>query len=91
MNVANARVDIFGGTPVVNEFTFQELLLTDGTLRFKQFDSYTEEWAEFVYKHRDRRILFILQKVENLTPFIVFCPERLCKQTGCTTDQIRTE
>jgi hypothetical protein len=51
--VANARVDIFGGMPIVYEFDFEDRLLTDGTLRFKSFDSYTEEWANFVYKHRD--------------------------------------
>ena len=53
MNVANARVDIFGGEPIINTFHFEEDLLVDGTLSFKSFDGYTEEWADFVYKHRD--------------------------------------
>lgn len=53
MDVANARVDIFGGVPVVNEFLFDEARLSDGTLSFRSFDSYTEEWADFVYQHRD--------------------------------------
>ena len=53
MDVANARVDIFGGVPVVNEFLFDETRLSDGTLSFRSFDSYTEEWADFVYQHRD--------------------------------------
>ena len=53
MDVANARVDIFGGEPVVNEFHFDETLLSDGTFSFKSFDAYTEEWADFVYQHRD--------------------------------------
>ena len=53
MGVANARVDIFGGEPVINEFLFDEALLSDGTLSFKSFDAYTEEWADFVYQHRD--------------------------------------
>ena len=53
MDVANARVDIFGGEPVINEFLFDEALLSDGTLSFKSFDAYTEEWADFVYQHRD--------------------------------------
>ena len=52
-DVANARVDIFGGVPVVNEFLFDETRLSDGTLSFRSFDSYTEEWADFVYQHRD--------------------------------------
>lgn len=53
IDVANARVDIFGGEPVVNEFRFEEALLSDGTLSFRSFDAYTEEWADFVYQHRD--------------------------------------
>lgn len=53
MDVADARVDIFGGEPVVNTFIFDEIHMTDGSLRFKSFDGYTEEWADFIYKHRD--------------------------------------
>ena len=52
-DVALARVDIFGGEPVVNEYHFDESLLADGTLSYKSFDSYTEDWADFIYKHRD--------------------------------------
>jgi hypothetical protein len=52
-DVANARVDIFGGEPVVNEFHFDESLLSNGKLSFKSFDAYTEGWADFVYQHRD--------------------------------------
>jgi hypothetical protein len=52
-DVALARVDIFGGEPVVNEYHFDETLLADGTLSYKSFDSYTEDWADFIYKHRD--------------------------------------
>lgn len=52
-DLALARVDIFGGEPVVNAFTFQEKLLRDGTLAFRSFDGYTEEWADFIYRHRD--------------------------------------
>ena len=51
--VALARVDIFGGEPIVNAYQFDEQLLKDGTLSFKSFDGYTEEWADFVYQHRD--------------------------------------
>ncbi len=52
-DVASARVDIFGGEPVVNTFSFDENVLTDGTLTYKSFDGYTEEWADFIYQHRD--------------------------------------
>lgn len=53
MVVANARVDILGGEPVVNEFLFDETMLSDGTLSFRTFDAYTVEWADFIYQHRD--------------------------------------
>lgn len=53
LEVANARVDILGGTPVVNVFCFDEKLLTDGTLSYKRFDDYTDEWGDFIYLHRD--------------------------------------
>ena len=51
--MALARVDIFGGKPVVNEYLFDESLLANGTLSYKSFDSYNEDWAGFIYKHRD--------------------------------------
>ena len=53
MDVALARVDIFGGEPMVNAYNFDEKLLSDGTLTFKSFDGYTDEWGDFVYMHRD--------------------------------------
>lgn len=56
-NVANARVDIFGGVPIVNAYSFNKELLYDGTLHFKSFDAYTEEWADFIYKHRDETLV----------------------------------
>ena len=57
LEIANARVDIFGGNPEVNIYCFDESLLNDGTLRFKSFDGYTEEWADFIYQHRDETIV----------------------------------
>ena len=52
-DIADARVDFLGGEPVINSFCFDETLLVDGTLTFKSFESYTQEWAEFIYTHRD--------------------------------------
>lgn len=57
MDVALARVDLFGGDSVVNTFRFDENLLTDGTVTFKSFDAYTEEWADFIFLHRDETII----------------------------------
>ena len=57
IDVANARVDIYGGNPVINIYQFDEQLLKEGALSYKSFDGYTEEWADFVYQHRDETIV----------------------------------
>ena len=55
--LAEARVDIFGGEPILNKFSFDETTLNDGTLRFKSFNAYNEDWADFIYLHRDETIV----------------------------------
>ena len=42
-------------TPVVSTFEFDETAMTDGSLKVKRFETYTEEWAEFVLRNRDRK------------------------------------
>lgn len=44
-----------GQTPVVSSFQFDESFMTDGSLKVKCFETYTEEWAEFVLRNRDRK------------------------------------
>lgn len=41
-----------GGTPVLNAYEIDERVLKDGTLKVKEFDSYSKEWAEFVFANR---------------------------------------
>lgn len=41
--------------PIVSTFEFEETALTNGSLKIKKFETYTEEWAEFVLKNRDRK------------------------------------
>lgn len=41
--------------PVVSTFEFRESAMTDGSLCVRHFDTYTEEWAEFVLHNRDRK------------------------------------
>jgi len=55
--VANARVSLFGGEPVVNEFEFDESLVENGLLSFRHFDSYSEGWADFIFQHRDDTVV----------------------------------
>lgn len=57
MEMALAKVDIFGGEPVINAYNFNEELLVNRSLSFKTFDGHTEEWADFVYQHRDETIV----------------------------------
>ncbi|MBP5456634.1 MAG: DUF3990 domain-containing protein [Paludibacteraceae bacterium] len=50
--LAEQRALFFGGTPIVNEYFFDESILTDDSLNVKIFDDYSVEWAEFVVKNR---------------------------------------
>lgn len=44
------------GEAVVNEFDFDESVLSSGELSVKVFDDYSEEWAEFVLTNRNNKI-----------------------------------
>lgn len=44
-----------GQTPIVSTFEFDDSVMTDGSLKVKRFETYTEEWAEFVLRNRDRK------------------------------------
>lgn len=41
--------------PVVSAFEFDEMAMINGSLSVKRFETYTEEWAEFVLRNRDRK------------------------------------
>ncbi|MCQ2360393.1 MAG: DUF3990 domain-containing protein [Paludibacteraceae bacterium] len=41
--------------PIVTTFEFNENVLSDGSLKIKKFETYSEEWAKFVLKNRDRK------------------------------------
>lgn len=51
--MAESKVAFLGGEPIVTEFEFDENILTSGQLKFKTFESYSEEWAKFVYDNRE--------------------------------------
>lgn len=55
--MAQRVVERFGAgqTPVVSTFEFDDSVMTDGSLKVKRFETYTEEWAEFVMRNRDRK------------------------------------
>ena len=49
--IAENRVKFFGGEIVIQKYGFDESLL-DNYLLFRKFDSYTKDWAEFIYSNR---------------------------------------
>lgn len=51
VEMAQFKVETFGGDVVVNSFEFDESSLD--TLKFLCFESYTEEWAKFVLANRN--------------------------------------
>lgn len=44
-----------GGEPVINEYLFDESLLSAGELRVLTFDGYTREWADFIFLNRNNK------------------------------------
>lgn len=39
----------------INTYDFDERLLTDGTLKVRRFDSYSKDWAEFIFANRQSK------------------------------------
>lgn len=56
--LASFRALTLGGSPVVTTFEFDESLLTDGSLKYLQFEHYSEEWARFVFENRKNAFTF---------------------------------
>lgn len=50
---------LFGGVPVIQRYAFDEKLSYDAGLRVLKFDTPSTEWAEFIFKNRNREIGFI--------------------------------
>lgn len=46
-------VDRFGGKPIITSFEFDETILHNKQFQVKTFDSYSREWAEFIFSNRD--------------------------------------
>ncbi len=52
--MANRTASIYGGSPVVTIFDFDEFAFNDETLSIKHFNEPNEEWALFVMNNRSR-------------------------------------
>jgi hypothetical protein len=55
LRMGELKVSIEGGEPVLNTYLFDERLLVSGELKVKTFDSYTREWAEFIFLNRNSK------------------------------------
>lgn len=56
--LAAKKSRLFGGYPVIQEYEFDESILTDKELKILMFASPTTEWADFVFKNRNRNANF---------------------------------
>ena len=52
--LAEKRTLVFGGTPVVQRYEFDEHALSASGVNVLRFDTVCAEWAEFIYKNRSR-------------------------------------
>lgn len=52
MRLAEYKAFQIGGAPIINTYDFDENLLKDGSLKVKEFDGYTKDWAEFIFANR---------------------------------------
>lgn len=53
--IANTRCSFSSGSPIINEYYFDESFLTSSNLKVKIFKEYSKEWAEFIILNRDER------------------------------------
>lgn len=56
--LAAKKSRLFGGYPVIQEYEFDESILTDKELKILMFASPTTEWADFIFKNRNRNANF---------------------------------
>lgn len=56
--LAAKKSRLFGGYPVIQEYEFNEAMLVSADLRVMKFDAPTTEWAEFIFKNRNRECNF---------------------------------
>ncbi len=52
--LAAKKSRLFGGYPIIQEYEFEESLLSGTDLKVLKFDKPSAEWAEFIFKNRNR-------------------------------------
>lgn len=56
--LASKKARLFGGFPIIQEYEFDESMLNDSNLKVLGFDAPTQEWAEFIFKNRNKALNF---------------------------------
>ncbi len=56
--LAQKKSKLFGGEAIVLEYEFDESVLDSSEMKIKKFNLPTTEWAEFIYKNRNRESKF---------------------------------
>lgn len=51
--MAKFKTSIFGGSAIVTIFEFDVLGLDSSNLKIRRFDSYSEEWLDFIISNRE--------------------------------------
>lgn len=52
--LAAKKSRLFGGYPIIQEYAFDESLLSGTDLKVLKFDKPSAEWAEFIFQNRNR-------------------------------------
>lgn len=55
--LAEAKVELVGGEPIILKYSFDEHLLNNGELKVMRFEDYTEQWANFILANRNNNTL----------------------------------
>ena len=56
--LAQKKSRIYGGSPIIQKYEFKQEVMTTGELNVLNFERPTKEWAEFIYKNRNRHTHF---------------------------------
>ena len=56
--LAAKKAKLFGGYPIIQEYEFNEEFLQNGELKVLKFYNPCKEWAEFIFKNRNRDLNF---------------------------------
>lgn len=57
-DLAVKKSRLFGGVPIVQEYDFDESVLDKDDLKILKYYAPTVEWAEFIFKNRNRNLHF---------------------------------